>query len=122
MATLRDIALKQYEQTIIVAIRNEIGRNEHNAPIYEWTEHTVEGVLATPQEPTDLPTGKWDAVRQEGHQAKMFCFIPKTCKLNFENAKVKLGGEWFYVLGIPQRYNNPPTRFNMYVILVRETG
>lgn len=115
-------ALKKYEQSIVVAIRNEIGKDEHNSPIYSWTAHNVDGVVAIPQEPIDLPTGKWSSTRQEGHQGKYFCFIPKTCTLNFENARVKLDGEWFNVLGMPQRYFNPPTRWNLYVVLERETG
>lgn len=48
--------------------------------------------------------------------------IPKTCELNFENARVELQGEWFIVLGIPQPCYNAPTRFDKYVILERETG
>lgn len=116
------IPLKRFEQTITVAIRTKTGVDNLNCPIYSWEEHIVEGCLCVPQEPTDLPTGKWTDVRQEGHQAKYYCYIPAKCTLNFENARVKVDGHWFKTIGIPQPYVKHPTRFNQYVILQRETG
>lgn len=100
-------------ETVTVAFREEKGRDEFNNVVYEGIEEEVENVLVTPGEPADVI----ESTRPEGTDVSYTLYFPKTFSGDLECGKVKVRGEWFDVIGHPDRFEESvcPTEWCMTV-------
>ena len=95
------IRLERGGETVVVATPRDVGeRDDMNAPVLEWDEQEVEGVLVEPVAAGDVTASN----RPDGRQLRYRLHFPKSFGGELEGARVRVRGEWLDVTGAPRRY------------------
>lgn len=93
--------LKDGAEHVSVHIPTEVGRDGMNAPVMEWRDVEVEGVLVKPGPAADLP----DADRPNGIRIEYTLAFPKTWTEPLEGCDVTVRGRRLHVVGVPKLYS-----------------
>lgn len=95
-------SFKRFWQEIKVKIIKEpVGKDDFNKPIYSYEEHTIQKALIRPEFGKDILS---DGTRLEGHKISYSVAIHKDYKLNLENGLILIDGHWYKVVGDPKYY------------------
>ncbi|MCD8200731.1 MAG: hypothetical protein LUD47_01480 [Clostridia bacterium] len=93
MGIIKGIAVTLYD-------KEEVGRDEFNAPVYEETPVTVENVLVTPEGDDDIVTD----IQLYGKRAEYELSIPKGDTHEWQDRKVEFFGQTFHTFGAGREY------------------
>lgn len=83
--------------TVTLVVKELIGEDAFNAPIYETSEVEVENVLVAPASSDDIAT----AQEITGKRAVYTLAIPKGDKHDWTDATVKFWGQEWHTFGFP---------------------
>lgn len=103
--------------TVILVVREQVGVDCFNAPIYNIAEVEVENVLVAPASSDDIVTTQ----DLTGKKAIYTLGIPKGDTHNWEDATVKFFGQKWKTFGIPLEgiEKNIPLNWNKKVMVER---
>ena len=108
-------------ETVYVRSDVESGTDPFGAPVIEaGALDEVSNVVVAPADPSDIA----DSVRPDGVKVAYTLHFPKSFTGDLRGLMVKVRGEWFRVVGDPQRYTdeNVPGQWNMAVKVARSDG
>lgn len=100
----------------VVYIENKVqtGEDAHGNPIYEdATPRMVENVLIAVGATSNIN----DSNRPNGASVAYTLYFPKTFNESLRGKRIRVGGDWFDVIGDPRPWTNPapPTPWHMEV-------
>lgn len=98
-------------ELILIKTPVEIGRDEHNNPVYSMETESLDNVLVAPQEAEVLG----GSTRPEGMYVKYTLYFPKVYTGDLEKALVCVRGQWLEVIGDPDIWDPCPTDWNRVV-------
>lgn len=97
-------------ETVIVKTREKVGVDDFNNPVFDYVDARVDDVLVAIGSQGDVI----DSNRPDGVSVKYTLYFPKTFENDIlERSEVEVRGECLRVIGMPDRWNNCPTRWNM---------
>lgn len=96
-------------EQVVVVRPTETGRDDMNAPIYEWQDEQPVAVVVAPGATADL-----DASRPEGVSVVMTLHFQKSYTDSLRGCKIRVRGVEYAVIGDPQPYTdaNTPGLYN----------
>ncbi len=105
-------------ETVYVETRAAGTPDRFNAPTYTYSETQVDNVLVSPGTSQDVT----DSNRPEGVEVNYTLYFPKAYTGSLEGLRVKVRGNYYHVIGCPDRYSPCPTNWNMTVMVGRVNG
>lgn len=85
--------------SIILVSKTQTGEDAFHAPVYDYSEETVENVLVAPASSTEI----LDTLNLTGKKIVYNLAIPKGDTHTWEGQLVKFFGETWRVVGIPEQ-------------------
>jgi hypothetical protein len=92
-------------ETVVVETKKSTGEDSHGNATYTLKEIAVDYVLVSPGARGDVQ----DSIRPDGVVVAYTLHFPKTCTLNLRGCRVKVGGDWYKVIGSPKHYDHALT-------------
>lgn len=101
---------------VVLTVKNQVGNDDFEAPIFHETQETVENVLVTPVSSSDVLTD----VQLYGKKTEYELCIPKGDTHTWTDTKVEIFGKAFQTVGRPREYINNlvPLEWNQKIKVV----